>query len=130
MPSLRLWVARLARRRPRPNPVLVLWGAGIVLVMLFMWQQSSVDRLLMQLERAKNDRRELASEVNALGIEVDQLSSMAQVERRAVRELGLVRPGTDQIVRLRFEDVPGESPGLDLLVPEAMAGTRAEDDGQ
>jgi cell division protein FtsL len=116
----------LARaRRLRPSPTVALWGAGIILVMLFMWEQGSVDRLVMELERAENQRRDLQSEVDALVMEADQLSSLAQVERRAQRELGLIRPDTDQIVRLRFEKSPGEPSRfrLDPLVPEAVAGT-------
>jgi cell division protein FtsL len=129
MPSLLTRLVRVVRiRRSRPNPTLMLWGAGIVLVMLFMWEQSSVDSLVMQLEHAENRGRALESEVNALVMEADQLSSFVQVERRAERELGLGRPDTDQIVRLRFEDMPDESPRfhLDPLVPEAVAGPLEE----
>ncbi len=132
MLELRPRLARLARlvRFPRLDldPSLMLWGAGLVLAFLFVWEQASVDRLVMRLEKAEAQRLALESEVNALAMEADQLSSLGQVESRAHRELGLIRPATDQIVQLRFEESMEESPrfGLDPLVPEATAGTREE----
>ena len=61
-------------------------------------------------------------------MEADQLSCLAQVEDRATRELGLIRPAPDQIVQLRFDRSAEESKRfiLDPLVPEATAGTRGE----
>ena len=130
MPRLRRWIGRLARgRRFRPDSTMMLWGVGIALILLFVWEQSTVDRLIMKLERAEDHRRDLDSEVNALMMEADQLSSLAQVERRATDELGLIRPDPDQIVRLEFEESREASPhfSLDPLVPEAVAGMRGEE---
>jgi hypothetical protein len=96
-----------------------------LLILLTVWQQASVDRIVVALERNRDARTQLESQVNALRLEADRLSSLGQVEARAAEELGLVRPGTDQIVDLVF---PGseERDGLFHLKPlvgEALAGT-------
>ena len=59
-------------------------------------------------------------------MEADQLSSLAQVESRAMTELGLIRPATRQIIRLEFEESDGRLAGFPLgpIVPDATAGCR------
>ena len=115
--------------RPRFNTTLFLWAATPLLVMLVIWEQASVDRIVMRLERTKDDRTKLESEVNALRLEADRLSSLGQVERRAERELGMVRPGTEQIVDLVFPGQDASSPGFPW-VREASAGTREDKDAR
>ena len=78
-----------------------------VLVLLTVWQQAAVDRLVVEVERERAIHRELSSRVNTLRLEADRLSSLAQVEARAMNELGMRRPATSDIVELSFE---GESP--------------------
>lgn len=105
------------------------WVAAFLLVILVVWEQASVDRLLIRLQQARAERRELQSEVNALAMEADQLSSLAQVKPRAAKELGLRRPSTDQIVSLRFETVEESSPqfALNPLARDAEAAAPRED---
>lgn len=118
------------RFRSGPKPLRVpraalVWALVPVLVLLVVWQQASVDRLGVRLEKEKDRARQLQSQVNALSLEANRLSSLGQVESRATRELGLVRPSTDQIVDLVF--TPGDHDGrprFGSLVTEANAGTR------
>jgi hypothetical protein len=104
--------------------VAALWVLAPLLVLLTVWQQASVDRLMLSLERERNLRRDLESQVNALRFEASQLSSLGQVEARAASELGMIRPATDQIVDLVF---PAEKDAsflaLGSLVGEAQAAS-------
>ena len=114
-----------AYRVPRPGSASLLLILAPVLVMLLVWQQASVDRLQLTLDGERDLRQGLQSRVNALSLEANRLSSLSQVQSRAERELGLVRPGTDQIVDLLFAPVKGEQRfALRSLVGEANAGTR------
>jgi hypothetical protein len=91
-----------------------------------VWEQVSVDRLVVSLGRERDARTQLESQVNALRMEADRLSSLGQVEARAERELGLVRPSTEQIVDLVFADEADRPKGLRLnpLVGDALAASR------
>jgi cell division protein FtsL len=95
-------------------------------VLLFVWQLASLDRLVVDLERERDRHRDLESQVNALRLEANRLSSLGEVETRASRDLGLLRPDTDQIVDLVFEndDDPPVRLAFRPLVGEARAGTR------
>ena len=108
---------------------MVLWVATPLLVMLVIWEQASVERMMMRLERGRDERTKLESEVNALRLEADRLSSLGQVEQRAGRELGMIRPGTEQIVDLVFPGQDESSPGFPW-VREASAGTREDKDAR
>lgn len=100
-----------------------------VLVILVVWQQASVDRLVARLDEERENHRELESQVNALRLEASRLSSLRQVEARAERELGLERPETRQIVDLVFEDSDhGPRFALSSWVGEAVAGTPGDTD--
>jgi cell division protein FtsL len=105
---------------------LAAWGVAGLLVLLFVWQQASVDRLVLRLEREEDENQKLTSEVNALRLEANRLSSLEQVEERAVRELGLRRPVPEEIVRVEFEP---EDPAFHLLpgVGQAHAAPAAGD---
>ena len=111
--------------RFRPHPVGVYGLLAFVMLLTLLWEQNSVDHLLIRLERAKTERRDLESRVAALSVQVTDLSSMVQVEERAVRELGLRRPGLDEIVELEFPDAQtGEHFALGRMVSEAEARPR------
>jgi hypothetical protein len=102
--------------------VVALWVLAPLLVLLTVWQQASVDRLMLGLERERHVRRDLESQVNALRFEASQLSSLGQVEARAAEELGLLRPATDQIVDLVFPEAKdGSFLALGSLVGDAQA---------
>jgi cell division protein FtsL len=92
------------------------------LVLLLVWQQASIGRLVGQLETEKHTQRDLESQVNALRLEANKLSSLGQVETRAERELGLTRPETDQIVNVVFSTSREDRAfGFRTLVPDATA---------
>lgn len=115
--------------RPRITTSMVLWVATPLLVMLVIWEQASVERTMMGLERARDERTKLESQVNALRLEADRLSSLGQVEQRAERDLGMIRPGTEQIVDLVFPGQDESSPGFPW-VREASAGTRESNEAR
>ena len=106
---------------------MVLWVATPLLVMLVIWEQASVERMVMRLEKARDEGTKLESQVNALRLEADRLSSLGQVEKRAEHDLGMVRPGTEQIVDLVFPGQEESSPGFPW-VREASAATREDKD--
>jgi len=93
--------------------------------MLLVWQHTSVDRLVVNLEEERDRHQELVSRVNALSLAANRLSRMGQVASRAGHELGLRRPDPEEIVDLRFD---GESEHRSFpfrpLVPEATASPR------
>jgi len=93
-----------------------------LLILLTVWQQASVDRLVVEVERERATHRELQSRVNTLRLEADRLSSLAQVEARAMTELGMRRPAIGDIVELRFEGEPSHF--LGRFVGEAHASDR------
>lgn len=95
---------RMGRDRRAPRGVSVLLVLLVpLLILLTVWQQASVDRLVVEVERERAVHRELESRVNTLRLEADRLSSLGQVEGRAIRELGMRRPATGDIVELHFE---------------------------
>lgn len=101
--------------------------AAPVLVLLLVWQQASIDRLVVQLEAENDTHQELESQVNALRLEANRLSSLGQVEDRAERELGLIRPETDQIVNVVFASATDDRIfRLRSLVPDATANPPGE----
>jgi len=111
---------------PRIHPAVIYGILALALLLAFVWEQASVDHLLMKLESAKAEKRDLETRVAALSVQADDLSSLVQVEERAARELGLRRPATDEIVELRFrEPQAAEHFALGGIVPEAAAQTRA-----
>jgi cell division protein FtsB len=113
----------LAVSRRREIGLIALGIVGAALVILFVWQQASVDRLLVRIQEEKETLGDLRTEVDALSLEANRLSSLALVQDRAHAELGLVRPATDQIVELSFETTPTTQHfALRPLVSEAIAG--------
>jgi cell division protein FtsL len=125
MPRLRFASPRTRRRRSHRPALLALWLLAPFLIVLTVWQQASVDRMVQALDKERDARRALEGQVNALRFEASQLSSLGQVEERASRELGLRRPDTDQIVDLVFPDREPESfLALGSLVGEADAAPR------
>ena len=129
MPRFRSLFRRFPSHRRGVRASWLLGGVGVLLLLLFVWEQASVDRLIIRLRDARAENRELVSEVNALAMEADQLSSLAQVKERAAAELGLRRPSTEQIVRLRFEPFHESTPqfALNPLPRDAEAASARED---
>jgi cell division protein FtsL len=126
--NLRVWTR--CPRRPRFGTTLLLWAGGFALVILFVWEQASVDRILVRLETARQTHNDLQTKVSSLSLEANRLSSLVQVESRAREELGLRRPATDEIVQLDFEapDLQNQHFALGTIVPDANAAVRPEDD--
>ncbi len=96
---------------------------GFGLVMLFVWQQAEVDRLLVSLELEERRQGELETAVNTLRYEVESLASHGQVTDQAVRRLHMIRPSRHQIHRLQFDDVAAGG-SMTPWVDDALAETR------
>jgi cell division protein FtsL len=113
---------------PRRSLAAALAAAALsvsALAMLFIWQQASVDQLIVRLARERDRHHQLETEVNSLSLEATRLSSLALVEERAARELQLTRPDPEQIVNLQFEGTDeGRTFALRPLVGEANARPR------
>lgn len=118
------WTHRLSAM----GRMILAFAVLVVLLLAFVGQQAAVDHLVVELERAHHDRLRLETAVNALSLEANQLSSLAQVEARAAEELSLDRPSNQQIVQLKFAADPG-LPRLALgsLVGEANAQPSGND---
>jgi hypothetical protein len=109
-------------RLPRLGFTAGIWVTVPVLVLLLVWQQASIGRLVVHLETEKDIQLDLESQVNALRFEANKLSSLGQVENRAERELGLLRPETHQIIDVIFSTAREERIfGFRSLVTDANA---------
>jgi cell division protein FtsL len=98
----------------------------VALALAFVWHQGEVDRLLMRLEDSAERNERLRVEVSSLQAEVQALAGHTQVTETATRDLGMMRPGRESIVRLRFSEGPGTDPDFSPFVDEALAGERPE----
>ncbi len=115
-------------RRSRTPYQSVLWVAAFCLVMLFVWERASVDRLVVRLEKAREVQKDLQTDLSSLSMEADRLSNLVQVETRAKEELGLRCPTPKEIVLLDFDGVPDDHRqfAMGALVPEASAAERGK----
>jgi len=114
-----------SRRFERPAGIeraAAVFVAAFGLVLLFVWHQAAVDRLVLRLDAEKERGSRLESDVHALRYEVESLASHGQVTGEAVERLSMIRPGQDQIVKLRFEGDASDAPRWPGLVSEATAG--------
>lgn len=103
----------------------ILGAFGFGLVMLFVWQQAAVDRLLIALDSEERRRGDLEGAVNTLRYEVETLASHGQVTDQAVRRLRMIRPTRHQIHRLEFDDAASGGT-LAPWVDDALAETRPQ----
>lgn len=108
------------RRRLRAMGLAVALGAlltsGVLGVVGLKAQQVRLSYRLDALRTARADAEELN---RRLGVELATLRSLARIEEKARRELGMVAPGRDQVVLAR-EFVAGGG-GLSRAVPARTA---------
>jgi cell division protein FtsL len=108
------------RRRLRAMALAVAVGAlltsGVLGVVGLKAHQVRLSYRLDALRTARADAEELN---RRLGVELATLRSLARIEDKARRELGMVAPGRDQVVLAR-EFVAGGS-GLSRAVPSRTA---------
>ena len=73
------------------NIILLLFGAAAVIV-LYISNIIAVDRLMMEINRLQQQHARILSEQEILKAEVNRLSSLERINRKAAEELGLVNP--------------------------------------
>jgi cell division protein FtsL len=73
------------------NVILFLFGAAAVIV-LYISNIIAVDRLLTEINRLQQQYDRILSEQEILKAEVNRLSSLERIHRKAAEELGLVNP--------------------------------------
>lgn len=73
------------------NIILVLFGAATVIV-LYISNIIAVDRLMMEINSLQKQYGRILSEQEILRAEVNRLSSLERINRKATEELGLVNP--------------------------------------
>lgn len=79
---------------------------GVVLIcvavlMGYLWARVTAMQTGYQISTASSARSALIERNMRLKIELEKLKSPERIERIAVKELGLMRPGPDRIIRLK-----------------------------
>ena len=79
--------------------VRVVIGLTITCLLVFyLWQRNELLRYGYEIERMKRDVKSLQKTEEQLRAEMAALEKLKTVERRARKELGLVRPPADRLV--------------------------------
>lgn len=73
------------------NIILMLFGAATVIV-LYISNIIAVDRLMTEINSLQQQHQRILSEQEILKAEVNRLSSLERITRKATDELGLVNP--------------------------------------
>lgn len=73
------------------NIILMLFGVATVIV-LYISNIIAVDRLMMEINSLQQQHSRILSEQELLKAEVNRLSSLERINRKATEELGLVNP--------------------------------------
>ncbi len=106
-------VREIDRTRQRELWRSVLVGVFLVAVLLFSaWQHFELIRLGYVIGRMDRERAEEVELNRHLRLEVETLASPERIERLAIEELHLVRPGRDQAIildRVPMTPPPGET---------------------
>jgi cell division protein FtsL len=102
-----------ARARARIHwPTLARWGGllGLLFAAAFfcIWQKFMIVRGGYEIESLKRRLSDLQSQNSMLTVEAASLEDFGGMERRAVEELGMVRPAPGQIVPVRNVASVGE----------------------
>ncbi|HXG38927.1 MAG TPA: FtsL-like putative cell division protein [Bacteroidota bacterium] len=83
---------KIAKRKVSTfNIILMLFGAATVIV-LYISNIIAVDRLMMEINSLQQQHSRILSEQELLKAEVNRLSSLERINRKATEELGLVNP--------------------------------------
>ncbi len=106
-------VDRLVRAHPRVHwPTLARWAGllGLLFLAVFfcIWQKFQIVRGGYEIESLKERLGDLQSQNSMLTVEAASLEDFGRMERRAVDELGMVRPAPGQVVHVRTAARGGE----------------------
>ncbi len=102
---------RLRHRTPQLSPELrrslLVGGALLVGLLLYVWQHIQVVRIGYQIERLRAERVALVQEGKGLKVELSRRRSLTSVEEFVRRELGMVNPLHGQVILLEDPDGGG-----------------------
>jgi cell division protein FtsL len=84
-------------RRGSFRRVLII-GLVVVGLLLYVGEKVKIYRLGYQIEALKKEKQELERANRSLKIEASSLTSPARIEEIAVKRLGMVRPGKENVV--------------------------------
>jgi cell division protein FtsL len=73
----------------------------VAVLFVYLWSRLTVVNTAYEISRAKAARSVLAEQNNRLRIEHLRLKSPERIEGMAARELGLVHPGPEQVIRIK-----------------------------
>ena len=101
-----LWMEGAARARPasRKSPVLfsaILLSFLIGGSLVYVWSRIQVIQVGYEISNAMKSGRGFVEENKKLRVEVATLKSYARIERIATEELGMSKPGSDQVIVIR-----------------------------
>lgn len=104
---------RVLDRRDLRNPtflfsVLAVVVVVVVVTLFYLWTRLMVVNMGYEISGLNKERRELVEENKRLKLEVLTLKSPQRIEEMARRELGLIYPRGEQIVKVESEG--GRSP--------------------
>lgn len=84
----------------------ILVGVVVAGLLLYVGAKVKIYRLGYQIEDLKKEKAELERANRSLTIEASSLKAPARIEEIAVKRLGMVRPGKDNIVVVRRRSEP------------------------
>ena len=101
----------------RPRSVLAYLAVvalPLLALLFYIWQGVQVIRIGYEIDQLRRAHLNLQAERGRLEVELASLENLAAVETLALRDLGMVYPGPDQIVVVREEKPPAapEAPPL------------------
>ena len=100
------------RRRTRELLALLLSPLPPLAVLFAaVWTNIETFRLGYQIERLQKQKEGLAERQRQLEMERARVSALARVESVARERLGLVTPGSEQVVYVQDGALPGRAPG-------------------
>jgi cell division protein FtsL len=76
-------------------------GLVVVGLLLYVGEKVRIYRLGYQIEALKKEKQELERANRSLKIEASSLTSPARIEEIAVKRLGMVRPGKENVVAVK-----------------------------
>lgn len=105
------WRGNLAKAVKRRDFHGTLWGVLALSLLLFfyVWQHMQAVKLSYEVQSLKTEKQQLTNEYYYLKYRMNDVNGLAQAERTARAQLGMVTPKSDQIVILQddSESYPG-----------------------
>lgn len=104
---------------------LVIWAAALATGVLCVWQHVYSQRLAADIDRLRDSRERLSSEIGFLEMDCARLADRERIEEYATTHLGMRYPTGDEVVRV---DAQGEP--LTKEREERYVGRDGDDGGE